>query len=114
MHLTRLSVGLFLLSGLLLLTMGGAVFAAPVTVPLMYLAVRRHPTAPFRWFAGVLAGLTTVALGWSGVYLLAANQNSDSIVQFRIDAKSGKLTPTGKTVETSKPVCLQFVQVGIK
>jgi hypothetical protein len=35
-HLTRLSVGLFLLSGLLLLTYGGAIFAAPLTLPLMY------------------------------------------------------------------------------
>lgn len=70
MLLTRLSVGLFLLSGLLLLTMGGAVVAAPLTVPLMYVAVRRHPTAAFRWVGGVLAGLTTVELAWAVVYVV--------------------------------------------
>ena len=48
----------------------------------------------------------------TGNYLLAANQNSDNIVEFRIDRKSGRLTPTGKTVELSKPVCLQFLAAG--
>jgi 6-phosphogluconolactonase len=47
----------------------------------------------------------------TGNYLLAANQNSDNIVEFRIDRKTGRLTPTGKTVELSKPVCLQFLAV---
>lgn len=68
---SRLSVGLFLLSGFLLMSMGGAVVAAPVTLPLMYLAVRRHPTAAFRWAGGVLAALTTVELVWAVVYLVA-------------------------------------------
>ncbi|MCU1274775.1 MAG: hypothetical protein JWO48_2206 [Bryobacterales bacterium] len=45
----------------------------------------------------------------TGSYLLAANQDSDNIVQFRINPKTGRLTPTGKTVELSKPVCVQFV-----
>lgn len=70
MTLTRLSVGLFLLAAFLLLTWGGAVAAAPVTLPLLYLAVRRHPTAPFRWAGGVLAGLTTVELAWAVVYVV--------------------------------------------
>ena len=47
----------------------------------------------------------------TGVFLLAANQNSDNIVEFRIDRKTGRLKPTGKTVESSKPVCLQFLAV---
>jgi hypothetical protein len=68
--LYRLSVGLFLLCGLLLLTWGGAVVAAPVTLPLSYLAVRRHPSRPFRWVGGVLAGLTTVEVAWALVYVL--------------------------------------------
>lgn len=71
MSMTRLSVGLFLLSGLLLMTMGGAVVAAPLTLPLMYLAVRRHPTAPFRWVGGVLAGLSALELAWAVVYVVA-------------------------------------------
>ena len=44
----------------------------------------------------------------TGAYLFAANQNSDNIVQFRVDPKSGRLKPTGKTVDVSKPVCVQF------
>ncbi len=35
------------------------------------------------------------ALDPSGRYLLAANQNSDTIVVFSIDAKSGAVRPTG-------------------
>jgi 4-hydroxybenzoate polyprenyltransferase len=68
--LHRLSIGLFLLCGLLLLTWGGAVAAGPVTLPLTYLAVRRHPTRPFRWVGGVLAGLTMVEVAWAVVYVL--------------------------------------------
>lgn len=64
-----LGVALFVVSAFLLLTMGGAVFAAPVTLPLLYVAVRLHPTAAFRWTGGVLAGLTTVEVVWAVVYL---------------------------------------------
>ena len=45
----------------------------------------------------------------TGAFLFAANQDSGTIVQFRIDSKSGRLKPTGKTAEISKPVCVQFV-----
>jgi 6-phosphogluconolactonase len=47
----------------------------------------------------------------TGNYLFAANQDTNNIVQFRIDPKTGKLTPTGKTIETGTPVCLVFVPV---
>ena len=45
----------------------------------------------------------------TGTYLFAANQDTGSIVQFRIDSKTGRLTATGKKVELFKPVCIQFV-----
>jgi hypothetical protein len=48
----------FLITGFLLLSMGGAIVAAPVTVPLMYLAASRHPTRSFRAAAMALSGLT--------------------------------------------------------
>jgi 6-phosphogluconolactonase len=48
----------------------------------------------------------------TGRYLLAANQDSDSIVIFQIDQHSGKLSPTGTTVSVPSPVCIQFVPVG--
>lgn len=64
------SVGLFIVAGLLLMSMGGAVFAAPVTLPLMYLAVRQHPTRPFRWLGGPIAALTATEAVWAIVYIV--------------------------------------------
>lgn len=45
----------------------------------------------------------------TGAWLLAANQDSNNIVLFRVDPTSGKLTPQGKPVEISAPVCVKFV-----
>jgi 6-phosphogluconolactonase len=44
----------------------------------------------------------------TGAYLLAANQDSDSVVVFRVDP-TGRLTPTGQTVEVGSPVAVAFV-----
>jgi len=70
----NLAVGLFVVAGLLLASMGGAVFAAPFTLPLMYLAVRHHPTRPFRWAGGSVAAVTTVELAWAVVYLVGGEE----------------------------------------
>ena len=43
-------------------------------------------------------------------YLLAANQESDNIVIFKRDAKTGLLTDTGKRIEVGKPVCLKWIE----
>jgi 6-phosphogluconolactonase len=48
----------------------------------------------------------------TGNFLLAANQNTNDVVIFRRDTKTGLLTPTGKKIEVDKPVCLKFVKVG--
>jgi 6-phosphogluconolactonase len=45
----------------------------------------------------------------TGTWLLAAHQDSDNVVAFRIDAKTGRLTPTGQTLEVGAPVCVKFV-----
>lgn len=71
MPVAGLRVALFVFCGLLLMSMGGAVVAAPVTLPLLYLAVRGHPTPAFRWAGGVLGGLTAVELAWAVVYVVA-------------------------------------------
>lgn len=42
----------------------------------------------------------------NGRYLLVAERDSDQIEIFERDAKSGKLTPTGKKITLSMPVCL--------
>ena len=49
------------------------------------------------------------AIDPSGKYLLAANQNSNNVVVFRIDPKTGRLTATGQVLEIPSPVCLVFV-----
>ena len=47
----------------------------------------------------------------TGNFLLAANQNTDDVVIFKRDHKTGMLTPTGKKIGVDKPVCLKFVAV---
>jgi 6-phosphogluconolactonase len=45
----------------------------------------------------------------SGNFLLVANQNSDEIVIFKINKKTGLLSDTGKNIRVPKPVCLQWI-----
>jgi 6-phosphogluconolactonase len=45
----------------------------------------------------------------TGAWLLAANQNSDTVVVFRIDPATGGLTPTGAPAAVPSPVCVKFV-----
>ena len=59
----------FAVAGFLLLSMGGAIVAAPLTVPLMYVASRRHPTRGFRVAAVVLSALTVGEVVWALTYL---------------------------------------------
>ena len=44
-----------------------------------------------------------------GRFLLVACRDSNAIQIFRRDEKTGLLVDTGKTIETSKPVCLKFL-----
>jgi 6-phosphogluconolactonase len=39
-----------------------------------------------------------------------ANQDSDSIVTFRIDPRAGTLEPTGQAAAVPTPVCVQFLR----
>ena len=63
----------------------------------------------------VLSGATTgcaqhriPAIDPTGNYLLASNQESDNIVLFRIDGRTGGLTPTGDVWNVGGPVCTVF------
>jgi 6-phosphogluconolactonase len=47
----------------------------------------------------------------TGTWLVAANQDTNRIVWFRVDPASGKLTPAGKPIDVSKPVCVRFLPV---
>ncbi len=49
------------------------------------------------------------ALDPAGRWLLAAHQESDSIVLFRVDPATGALSPSGRAVEISMPVCLTLI-----
>ena len=49
------------------------------------------------------------AIAPTGHWLLAENMDSDSVVVFRIDAKSGRLIATGNTISVGAPVCALFV-----
>ena len=47
----------------------------------------------------------------SGNYLVAANQDSGSVVVFKRNAATGRLTPTGQTVNVGSAVCVEFLPV---
>ena len=47
----------------------------------------------------------------TGNYLLVANQDSDNIVIFKRDKKTGLLTATQNQIKLPKPVCLQIVKI---
>jgi 6-phosphogluconolactonase len=46
-----------------------------------------------------------------GKFLLVANQDSNEVIIFNRDSKTGLLTPTGKKITVNRPVCLKFVVV---
>jgi 6-phosphogluconolactonase len=47
----------------------------------------------------------------TGTYLLAANQISNNVVEYKIDSETGRLSKTGTEIKVDTPVCLQFVPV---
>ena len=65
-------------------------------------------TLPTADFAANIGG-AEIAIDPTGAYLFAANQDSGNVTIFRIDGKTGKLTPTGDTLQASAPVCVTFV-----
>ena len=49
-----------------------------------------------------------IGLDPAGAALYAANQDSDTIVAFRVDRQSGTLTPTGQVVAVGSPSTIVF------
>ena len=49
-----------------------------------------------------------LAIDPTGSYLLAANERSDKIVEFRIAPHTGRLSPTGQVLEVGSPACVVF------
>jgi len=50
------------------------------------------------------------AIDPNGNFLLIANQNSNDIVIFKRDKKTGNITDTGKKISLCSPVCLIFIK----
>jgi 6-phosphogluconolactonase len=50
------------------------------------------------------------AIDPTGNFLLAANQNSNEIVVFKRNKKTGLLNDTGNRIAVGRPVCIQFIQ----
>ena len=51
------------------------------------------------------------ALDPTGAYLLSASELNNSVVVYKRDASTGKLTDTGTHVALDTPVCLKFVSI---
>jgi len=49
------------------------------------------------------------ALDPAGAILYVANQDSDTIVAFRVDAQTGKLAATGQVIKTGSPSSIVFM-----
>jgi 6-phosphogluconolactonase len=45
----------------------------------------------------------------TGKWLRDANQDSDSIVLYRVDPNTGQLAPSGQKLTVSSPTCVVFV-----
>ena len=65
-------VVVFCVAAFLLISMGGAIVAAPLTVPLMFVVVQRHPTTTFRAVGAALVGATVAEVAWVVTYLVAS------------------------------------------
>jgi 6-phosphogluconolactonase len=46
----------------------------------------------------------------TGRWLITANQKSENVVEFKIDAETGKLSPTGQEFKIGSPVDVKFVK----
>ena len=62
---------LFPIAAVLLVSYGGAIVAAPVTLPAMFVVVRRHPSTGWRAAGALVGGCTAAEVAWAVVYLVA-------------------------------------------
>jgi len=46
----------------------------------------------------------------TGTFIIAANQDSDSLVVLKIDQKTGELSPADHELKVPKPVCVKFLR----
>jgi len=60
---------LVVVCSVLLVSYGGAIVAAPVTIPLLFLAARSSSSNGLRVWAGVVVALTIAEAAWAVTYL---------------------------------------------
>jgi hypothetical protein len=60
------------------------------------------------WQPSQDSGLRFIGLDLAGRFLYAANEQGDTVVTFRVDENSGKLTPTGQAIKNASPVTIVF------
>jgi hypothetical protein len=66
-----IGIPVFVVAAFLLTSLGGAaIFAAPATLPMIWLVLRAHPTRPFRFVGSTIAGLTMAEVSLIVPYVL--------------------------------------------
>jgi energy-converting hydrogenase Eha subunit G len=60
---------LVVVATVLLVSYGGAIVAAPITIPLLFLAARRSSSSGFRICAGIVVVLTIAEAVWALTFL---------------------------------------------
>jgi 6-phosphogluconolactonase len=60
------------------------------------------------WQSTQGGGPRFIGLDPSGHFLNAANEQGDNVVTFKVDAGSGKLTPTGQNIKNGSPVTIVY------
>jgi 6-phosphogluconolactonase len=64
--------------------------------------------SPVGWQSTQGGGPRFIGLDPSGHFLNAANEQGDNVVTFKVDAASGKLTPTGQNIKNGSPVTIVY------
>jgi hypothetical protein len=90
-------------SAFLLLSMGGAIVAAPLTLPLLYLAVRgRRLASGLRLAAVLIAAMTVAEVAWAATYL-AVDEAQPWIWLLPVAAGLVTISTFGRTGSTAIP-----------
>ena len=51
------------------------------------------------------------AIDPTGSYLLVAHQYGNTVIVFKLDRATGRMTKTGNEIKLDVPVCIQFVPI---
>jgi 6-phosphogluconolactonase len=68
----------------------------------------KEATGPFAWVPTRGRTPRNFAIDPAGAYIVAANQDSNNLAVYRVDATKGELTPVGEVVEAVVPVSVVF------